>query len=121
MNTNLLKIRIIQLLISNIGGIITPIASFLLSAALTGGTLWLGSRIPGLAAAITQINGSAVVASGATILTGICNCVLNSILKKEAYGIQKMLAAKGKDVVQDGWIGEETKQALHEVLGETPN
>ena len=118
MNKNLFYIRLIQLLISNLGGIVTPIASFAVSAAITWGTLWIGKHVPGLADQITVLNASTVAASLATVLTGVVNMWLNMELKKEAYKLQKMLIAHGKDIDCDGWVGDETRKALHEVMGE---
>lgn len=112
----LFYIRTVQLLISDVGGIATPILSVAASAAITWVTFIIAHKIPFLADQVNQLNGSTIAASLATFLTGIINFGLNRILKKESYELQDMLIANNKDIERDGWLGEQTHEALKEIL-----
>lgn len=99
------RTRIIQFLVSKIGGAIVPVIAF----AVGAGVAKLTAFSPALAAMVDQ---KAVVAFVWGVLMIAVNYGTNHWLTRDAKAVQEALVKTGADLDVDGWIGDETVKAI---------
>ena len=97
--------RIIQFLVSKIGGAIVPVIAFAVGACVAK----LTAFSPDLAALVDQ---KAVVAFVWGVLMIAVNYATTHWLTRDAKAVQQALVKTGAALDVDGWIGDQTVKAI---------